>query len=37
MFRGIVPYMLLQLLAIAVVVFFPQIALWLPEKLIGWN
>ena len=36
-FRGIVPYMLLQLVAIAIVAFFPQIALWLPEKLIGWN
>jgi len=37
MFQGIVPYMLLQLVAIAVVALFPQIALWLPEKLIGWN
>jgi len=36
-FRGIVPYMLLQLVAITIVAFFPQIALWLPEKLIGWN
>jgi tripartite ATP-independent transporter DctM subunit len=36
-FQGIVPYMLLQLVAIVIVAFFPQIALWLPEKLIGWN
>ena len=35
-FRGIVPYMFLQLVGIAVVTIFPQIALWLPEKLIRW-
>lgn len=36
-FRGVVPYMLLQLAAVAIVLLFPDIALWLPEKLIGWN
>lgn len=36
-FRGVVPFMLLQLVAIAIVLFFPEVALWLPEKLIGWN
>jgi tripartite ATP-independent transporter DctM subunit len=35
-FQGIVPYMFLQLLGIAIVTMFPQIALWLPEKLIRW-
>ena len=35
-FRGIVAYMLLQLIGIAIVVLFPPIALWLPERLIRW-
>jgi tripartite ATP-independent transporter DctM subunit len=35
-FRGIVAYMLLQLIGIAMVVVFPPIALWLPERLIRW-
>ncbi len=37
MFRGIVSFMLLQLIGIGLVVLFPQIALWLPGKLIGWK
>jgi TRAP-type mannitol/chloroaromatic compound transport system permease large subunit len=35
-FKGIVAYMFLQLVGIAIVTLFPQIALWLPEKLIRW-
>jgi TRAP-type mannitol/chloroaromatic compound transport system permease large subunit len=35
-FRGIVAYMLLQLIGITIVIIFPQIALWLPDKLIRW-
>ena len=35
-FQGIVPYMFLQLVGIAIVTMFPQIALWLPERLIRW-
>jgi len=37
MFRGIVYFMMLQLLGVTLVVLFPQIALWLPSKLIGWK
>ena len=29
--------MMLQLLGVTLVVLFPQIALWLPSKLIGWK
>jgi tripartite ATP-independent transporter DctM subunit len=29
-FRGMIPFMLLQLAAVVLVAFFPQIALWLP-------
>jgi len=35
-FKGIVAYMFLQLVGIAIVTMFPQIALWLPDKLIRW-
>ncbi len=35
-FRGIVAYMLLQLIGIAIVTAFPPVALWLPERLIRW-
>jgi tripartite ATP-independent transporter DctM subunit len=36
MFHGVVPYLILQLTGIALLALFPQIALWLPSKLIGW-
>jgi tripartite ATP-independent transporter DctM subunit len=36
MFHGIIPYLFLQLTGILLVALFPQIALWLPSKLIGW-
>jgi len=35
-FRGIIPYTLLQLVGIAIVIVFPSIVLWLPDKLIRW-
>jgi TRAP-type mannitol/chloroaromatic compound transport system permease large subunit len=34
-YRGAIPFIGLQLAALVVVYFFPQIALWLP-KAIGW-
>lgn len=36
MFYGVIPYVILQLAGIALVVSIPQIALWLPSKIIGW-
>ncbi|HSB04126.1 MAG TPA: TRAP transporter large permease subunit [Thermodesulfobacteriota bacterium] len=36
MFRGIVSFMFLQMIGIAIVLAFPSVALWLPEKLIRW-
>jgi tripartite ATP-independent transporter DctM subunit len=37
MFRGIIAFMFLQLIGVALVVLFPPIALWLPDQLIGWK
>ena len=34
-YMSIIPFVGLQLLAIGLVVIFPQIALWLPNKLFG--
>ncbi|TVP88348.1 MAG: TRAP transporter large permease subunit [Thioalkalivibrio sp.] len=34
-YRGAVPFVIIQLLAVAVLILFPGIALWLPE-VIGW-
>lgn len=36
MFRGVVPYVILQLFGIAMLITFPQIALWLPKVMIGF-
>jgi len=36
MFHGVIPYLIIQLTGIALMALFPQIALWLPSKLIGW-
>jgi TRAP-type mannitol/chloroaromatic compound transport system permease large subunit len=35
MFRGVVPYIVLQLIGATLIIAFPQIALWLPEYLMG--
>ena len=35
MYSGVTPFVLMQVLAVALVFFFPQLALWLP-KAIGW-
>jgi tripartite ATP-independent transporter DctM subunit len=35
MYLGVIPFVAMQMLAVALVFFFPQIALWLP-KVIGW-
>ena len=34
-YRGIVPFVAMQLLALVICFFFPQLALWLP-RTIGW-
>jgi tripartite ATP-independent transporter DctM subunit len=34
-YRGMFDFMLLQLIGLAIVFFFPETALWLPEKLFG--
>jgi tripartite ATP-independent transporter DctM subunit len=37
MFKGVVPYIILQLVGISLITLFPKIALWLPEMMIGFT
>jgi tripartite ATP-independent transporter DctM subunit len=37
MYKGVVPFILLQLVTLAIVMLFPQTVLWLPTKLLGFN
>ena len=34
-YRGIVPFVIIQLVALLLCIVFPQLALWLPNKLLG--
>ncbi len=33
-YRGIIPFVMLQLVGLAIVLYWPQIALWLPNKML---
>jgi tripartite ATP-independent transporter DctM subunit len=37
MFRGVVPFILLQLITLAIVAAYPPLVLWLPSKVLGFN
>jgi len=37
MYRGMTPFILLHFVVLALVMVFPELALWLPDKLLGFN
>ncbi|MBT6093932.1 MAG: TRAP transporter large permease subunit [Rhodospirillaceae bacterium] len=37
MFKGVIPFIVLQLICLAVVGWFPQTVLWLPAQLLGFK
>jgi TRAP-type mannitol/chloroaromatic compound transport system permease large subunit len=37
MYKGVIPFILLQVITLAVVMAFPETVLWLPSKLLGFN
>jgi len=37
MYKGVVPFIVLQLITLAIVMLFPQTVLWLPAKVLGFN
>jgi tripartite ATP-independent transporter DctM subunit len=37
MFRGVVPFIMIQILCLGIVAMFPQLVLWLPSVLLGFK
>jgi tripartite ATP-independent transporter DctM subunit len=37
MYKGVLPFIVLQALTLAIIMIFPQTVLWLPTKLLGFN
>jgi tripartite ATP-independent transporter DctM subunit len=37
MYLGVVPFIIMQFITLGVVMAFPQLVLWLPSKLLGFN
>lgn len=35
MYKGVIPFILLQLLTLALILAFPGLALWLPAQMVG--
>jgi tripartite ATP-independent transporter DctM subunit len=37
MYKGVIPFIVLQVITLAIIMAFPQTVLWLPTKLLGFN
>ena len=37
MYRGVIPFIFIQLIALTIVAAFPQTALWLPDQVLGFR
>lgn len=37
MYRGVVPFLVIQAVTLLIVMAFPQVALWLPDQILGFN
>ena len=37
MYKGVIPFVLIQVLALGIVVIFPETVTWLPDKLLGFE
>jgi TRAP-type mannitol/chloroaromatic compound transport system permease large subunit len=37
MFRGVMPFIVLQLFTLVIIMVFPETVLWLPSKILGFN
>ena len=37
MFQGVIPFIVLQIVTLAIVAAYPPLVLWLPSKLLGFN
>lgn len=36
MYRGVIPFILLQLVTLLLILVFPRLALWLPSQIVGF-
>ena len=37
MYRGVIPFVIIQIIALAIVSYYPETVLWLPDKLLGFE
>ena len=37
MYKGVIPFVGIQVVALAIVMIFPDLVTWLPEKLLGFE
>lgn len=37
MYKGVIPFIVIQIIALGIVMAFPQTALWLPDQLLGFR
>ena len=37
MYRGVIPFVIIQIVALAIVSYYPETVLWLPDKLLGFE
>jgi TRAP-type mannitol/chloroaromatic compound transport system permease large subunit len=37
MYKGVMPFVLIQIVALIVVLLFPETVTWLPERLLGFE
>ena len=37
MYRGVVPFIVLHFVVLGLIIAFPEIALWLPSQLLGFD
>ena len=37
MYKGVIPFVLIQIVALIVVLLFPETVTWLPDRLLGFE
>ena len=37
MYRGVIPFVIIQIIALGIVSYYPDTVLWLPDKLLGFE
>ena len=37
MYKGVIPFVIIQIIALGIVSYYPETVLWLPDKLLGFE